>query len=155
MNKLDNVALAETLIDIFNEKIPFNKYLGLSVDIISDDKVRFKVNMRKELIGNYMRGAIHGGVIASLIDVTGGLSAFMGAQKKLPDNASLEEKLDKFIKLGTIDLRIDYLRPGYGSYFTATGFNLRIGNKVAVTRIEVNDEKGELIAAGTGSYVIS
>lgn len=155
MNSADKTELVKTIMDIFNEKIPFNKNLGLTVDLIDDEKVRLKINMRDELIGNYMRGTLHGGVISSMIDVTGGLSAFMGTQKKLPTHSSLEEKLDKFIKLGTIDLRIDYLRPGYGAYFTATGYNLRTGNKVAVTRIEVNDDKGELIAVGTGSYVVS
>ena len=110
--------------------------------------------MRDELIGNYTRGTLHGGVISSVIDVTGGLSAFMGIQQKKP-NEMIAIKLARFEKLGTIDLRIDYLRPGSGKWFISTGYTLRTGNKVAVTRIELNNDQNDLIAVGTGSYVVA
>ena len=32
---------------------------------------------------------------------------------------------------------------------------LRTGNKIAVTRIELNSDQNELIAVGTGSYVVA
>jgi len=88
------------------------------------------------------------------VDVTGGLAAFMGLQKKLAGEP-VEVKLEKFSKLGTIDLRIDYLRPGVGQKFEATGYILRTGNKVAVARIELKNEIDQLIAVGTGAYVIA
>ena len=140
--------------EIFNHKIPFNRVLGLRVDTLAYEQVRVTFSMGPELIGNYMRGTLHGGVISSVIDVTGGLAAFMGIQQKLAD-ATLETKLEKFSKLGTIDLRVDYLRPGRGERFLSTGYTLRTGRKVAVTRIELNNEKRELIAVGTGSYVVA
>ena len=140
--------------EIFNEKIPFNKVLGLKVDAISYDRVKVRFEMRDELIGNFTRGTLHGGVISSVIDVTGGLSAFMGIQQKLSDE-TIEKKLAKFAKLGTIDIRIDYLRPGVGKWFVSTGYTLRTGNKVAVTRIELNNDQNDLIAVGTGSYVVA
>lgn len=140
--------------EIFNEKIPFNKVLGLKVDSISYNCVHLRFEMQDELIGNYTRGTLHGGVISSVIDVTGGLSAFMGIQQKIPDEM-IEKKLARFEKLGTIDLRIDYLRPGFGKWFISTGYTLRTGNKVAVTRIELNNDKNDLIAVGTGSYVVA
>ncbi len=139
---------------IFNEKIPFNKILGLKVDSLHYDLVKLKFEMRDELIGNYMRGTLHGGVISSVIDVTGGLSAFMGVQEKIADQ-DLEKKLEKFSKLGTIDLRVDYLRPGLGSLFVSSGYALRTGKKIAVTRIELQNEHNDLIAVGTGSYVVA
>ncbi len=140
--------------EVFNEKIPFNKVLGLKVESISFEQAKIFFKMRNELIGNYMRGTLHGGVISSVIDVTGGLSAFMGIQQKM-SNETLEAKLEKFGRLGTIDLRIDYLRPGMGKWFISTGYTLRTGNKVAVTRIELNNDQNDLIAVGTGSYVVS
>ena len=140
--------------EIFNEKIPFNKVLGLKVESISYDRVNLRFEMQNELIGNYTRGTLHGGVISSVIDVTGGLSAFMGIQQKMSDE-TIGKKLARFEKLGTIDLRIDYLRPGFGKWFVSTGYTLRIGNKVAVTRIELNNDQNDLIAVGTGSYVVA
>lgn len=146
--------LASIINEVFNEKIPFNKVLGLKVVSIGYEYVKIQFDMRDELIGNYMRGTLHGGVISSVIDVTGGLAAFMGIQQKIT-NESFETKLEKFSRLGTIDLRVDYLRPGMGQRFVCTGYTLRTGNKVAVTRIELHNDQKDLIAVGTGSYVVS
>jgi uncharacterized protein (TIGR00369 family) len=68
---------------------------------------------------------------------------------------TLEAKLERFGRVSTIDLRVDFLRPGTGMTFTATARTLRTGNKVAVTRTELTNETGELIAVGTGSYTVS
>ena len=59
----------------------------------------------------------------------------------------------KLAKLGTIDMRVDYLHPGKGKEFTISATPLRIGNKVAVTRMEFHNEDGVLIAVGTGTYL--
>jgi uncharacterized protein (TIGR00369 family) len=144
----------ERIRDIFDNKIPFNKVLGLKVHSLSMERPKIRFAMHDALVGNYIRGSLHGGVISAVIDVTGGLSAFMGLQKKLAGEP-LDIKLEKFRKLGTIDLRIDYLRPGVGKMFEATGYVLRTGHKVAVTRIELKNETEQLIAVGTGAYVIA
>jgi len=144
----------ERIRDIFDNKIPFNKVLGLKVHSLDMERPKIRFAMHDALVGNYIRGSLHGGVISAVIDVTGGLSAFMGLQKKLAAEP-LDIKLEKFRKLGTIDLRIDYLRPGVGKMFEATGYVLRTGHKVAVTRIELKNETEQLIAVGTGAYVIA
>jgi len=146
--------LCERIRDIFDNKMPFNRVLGLRVHSLDMDRPKIRFAMREALVGNYIRGSLHGGVISAVIDVTGGLAAFMGLQHKLAGEP-LEVKLNKFRKLGTIDLRIDYLRPGVGRSFEATGYTLRTGNKVAVTRIELVNDTAQLIAVGTGAYVVS
>jgi uncharacterized protein (TIGR00369 family) len=150
----DKAEWLERIRDIFDNKIPFNKVLGLKVHSLDMERPKIRFAMHDALVGNYIRGSLHGGVISAVIDVTGGLSAFMGLQKKLAGEP-LEIKLEKFRKLGTIDLRIDYLRPGVGKMFEATGYVLRTGHKVAVTRIELKNETEQLIAVGTGAYVIA
>jgi len=140
--------------EIVNEKIPFHKVLGLKVESISYERVKVLFQMRDELMGHYKRGMVHGGVISSVIDVTGGLSAFMGVQEKLQDE-TVEAKLERFGRVSTIDLRVDFLRPGIGKWFVATAYTLRTGNKVAVTRIELHNDQDDLIAVGTGSYVVA
>ena len=109
--------------------------------------------MRPELIGNFKRGNLHGGVISSVLDAIGGMVVWTEIMKKM-EYQSFEEISQRFSKIGTIDLRVDFLRPGLGKFFTATGTKLRTGNKVSVTRMELHDEKGILIAAGTGSYLV-
>lgn len=64
-----------------------------------------------------------------------------------------QERAARLSRLGTIDLRIDYLRPGRGTRFSASAMLLRSGNKVAVVRSELHNELGTLIAVGTGTYL--
>lgn len=151
--KRDSGVFFSTISEMFNEKVPFHKLLGLKIQSMDHDRVQVLFSMRDQLVGHYTRGMVHGGVISSVIDVTGGLVAFMGAQEKMEDK-SLKAKIEKFGRVTTIDLRVDFLRPGLGSVFTATAFPLRLGNKVAVSRIELTNEKDELIAVGTGSYTV-
>ena len=139
---------------IFEEKVPFNRLLGLKVDAIDEDSVRMKLEMRDEFVGHFVHRVLHGGVTSSVLDVTGGLAAFVGTLNKLKD-LPFDEQVQRFNSLGTIDLRVDYLRPGRGRWFLATGYILRIGNKVAVTRMELHNDDNNLIAVGTGAYTVT
>ncbi|MGE4518275.1 MAG: thioesterase family protein [Desulfobacteraceae bacterium] len=140
--------------ELFNEKIPFNKILGLKVESINHEGVSVSIQMRDELMGQYNRGMLHGGAISSVIDVAGGLSAFIGLQQKMRDE-TLDARLKRFSRVSTIDMRVDFLRPGLGKWFVATGYVLRTGNRIAVTRIELHNDQNQLIAAGTGSYSVA
>ena len=60
----------------------------------------------------------------------------------------------QFPSIGTIDLRVDYLRPGRGKYFIATGRVVRLGNRVAVAHMELTNDAGELIATGGAAYMV-
>jgi len=140
--------------EMFSEKIPFNKVLGLKVESINPDCVKTLFEMRDELMGNYKRGMLHGGVISSVIDATGGLAAFIGIQEKMCGK-TLEARLERSGRISTIDLRVDFLRPGLGKRFVVAAYTLRTGNKVTVTRIELHNDQNDLIAVGTGSYLVS
>ena len=99
--------------------------------------------MRDELIGNFIRRSLHGGVISAVLDTVGGLVAFVS----LLDRVDSEEAgLARLANVGTIDIRVDYLRSGVGRSFVATGETLRTGNKVAVTRMELHNDEGVLLA---------
>ncbi len=145
--------LLQLLKEITEEKIPFNKLIGMKIETLDLDKIGIRFEMSPELVGNFTRGNLHGGVISSVLDVTGGMVAWTGIMKKM-EGQSFDEISERFNKIGTIDIRVDYLRPGLGEYFIATGSTLRTGNKVSVTRMELNNDKGILIAVGTGTYVV-
>lgn len=76
----------ERIRDIFNNKIPFNQVLGLRVHALDTDRPKIRFDMHEALVGNYIKGSLHGGVVSAVIDVTGGLAAFMGLQKSWPGN---------------------------------------------------------------------
>lgn len=149
----EHAQIIETVKTVFLDQIPFNKLLGLKIESLDYDGARVRIDMRPELVGNFIQGILHGGVISSVLDVTGGLTAFMSLLKKM-SHISNQEKLDRLAKFGTIDMRVDFLRPGRGQYFVATGAALRTGNKVAVTRMELHNDENVLIAVGAGAYVV-
>ena len=60
----------------------------------------------------------------------------------------------RIARFGTIDLRVDYLRPGKGTGFISSGSVMRTGRKVAVTRMELRNREDLLIAVGTGTYIV-
>jgi uncharacterized protein (TIGR00369 family) len=145
--------LMKLLPDFVEAQIPFNRVLGLRVESLEMDSVCLKIEMKEELIGNPMRGILHGGVISSVLDVTGGMTAAMGVLKKLAGRP-FEEIGKRLLSVGTIDLRIDFLRPGRGRYFLATGSIMRTGQKVAVIRMQLQNDQDMLIAVGTGTYTV-
>lgn len=61
------------------ERIPFNQALGIELDEVSTSQVVMHLPMKPELVGNFVHGILHGGVIASLLDVAGGAMAMLGA----------------------------------------------------------------------------
>ena len=145
--------LLQLLKEITEEKIPFNKLIGMKIETLDLDKIGIRFEMSPELVGNFTRGNLHGGVISSVLDVTGGMVAWIGIMKKM-EGQSFDAISERFNKIGTIDIRVDYLRPGLGEYFIATGSTLRTGNKVSVTRMELHNDKVILMAGGTGTYVV-
>ncbi len=139
--------------DMFERRIAFNRMLGLEILSIGGDEASVRLTMREEFVGNYARGIIHGGVISSALDATAGLVAYASLARDA-SNMSREERLARFSRVGTIDMRVDFLRPGRGSYFIASARTLRKGSRVAVIHTEMHDEKGEMIASGTCTYMV-
>lgn len=134
------------------KRIPFNQLLGMQLAELTSERAVMHLPMKDELIGNFTQGILHGGVIASVLDVVGGAMAMVGAFAR-HQHLPAAERMAKLAKLGTIDMRIDYLRPGRGAAFNASAVLLRSGNKVAVVRSELHAEDGTLIAVGTGTYL--
>ena len=139
---------------IFEEKIVFNQVLGLKITALRPDGVVGRIDMKPDLVGHYAYNRIHGGVISAGLDAMGGLAVMAAIGAKHMDEAP-EQRLHRFAKLGTIDLRIDYLRPGIGSHFELRANVLRLGSRVASTQMECLGADGELIATGAAAYIVS
>ena len=147
----DVQATEAKLRQVFEENVPFNRVLGLKVDSSDPDAAKLRFDMRPELIGNPRRQILHGGVISAVLDVAAGFAIYLAVNKERIISADA----DRFPSIGTIDLRVDYLRPGQGKYFIATGRVVRLGNRVAVAHTELANDAGELIATGGAAYMIS
>lgn len=132
---------ADVLRDIVANWIPFNKYLGMKAVDIRSGFARLELEFRDDFIGDPMRRAIHGGVLSTLADTAGGVAVW----SQLPDENS---------RVSTIDLRIDYLRPGKCELIAVEAQVVRQGNRVGVTdmRIFHPSAPDETVATGKGVY---
>ncbi len=137
-----------------NTQVPFQQLLGLEITQFSGQLSEVRFRWKKDLIGNTPQRILHGGVTSTALDTVGGVVVIAGLVERLAGKASLEEIMQKVAKCGTIDLRVDYLRPGRGNEFICTATIIRSGNKVAVARMEMHNEDGTHIAFGTGTYLV-
>ncbi len=144
----------EALRHLFQERIPFNRVLGLAIDTIEAERVTAHLTMRPDLVGHEAHQRLHGGVISAALDAMGGLAvmAAIGARHLAETPA---DRMKRYAKLGTIDLRVDYLRPGIGARFELRAEVLRLGSRVASTRMELLSSAGVLLALGTAAYIVS
>jgi len=135
--------------------LPFNRVLGIVIDSLDYDSGEAVVSfsMAPELVGNTAAGILHGGVTASVIDLTGGLSAFL-ACAKFHENALPGVIEQKLLGSATLDMRVDYLRPGKGVSFQCKAGIIRAGSRIVVSKIDLFNEKKIRIATGTATYLI-
>lgn len=146
-------SIFSMLTDIYNSKMPFNKLLGIEVTELSLERAVIAINSREDLYGNYIHRILHGGVISSVIDLSGGITAQAHAFSKM-NGISIGEMIRRFGKMSTLNMRVDYIRPGAGNRFECISKVVRAGNKVAVVQMEMIDSAYNQIAIGTGSYLI-
>jgi uncharacterized protein (TIGR00369 family) len=139
---------------LFEERIAFNRLIGLRIHAISAGGVTGHLDMRPELIGHYAHQRLHGGVISAALDAMAGLAIMAAIGARHMDEAPMQ-RMQRFGKLGTIDLRIDYLRPATGARFEVSAQVLRLGSRVATTRMEFHDAAGQLLATGAAAYIVS
>jgi uncharacterized protein (TIGR00369 family) len=150
---MNHDVMYQQLTDFWNNNMPFNQLLGLEITRFNAQSSEVRFVWQDKLIGNPVRKILHGGVTASALDLAGGTVAAANIIEQLSDVSP--EKIQQCLgKIGTIDLRTDYLRPGRGEEFIVTAHIIRSGNKVAVARMEMHNELGEHIAFGTGTYMI-
>lgn len=142
------------LTQMFEERIPFNAVLGLRIASLAGSGVTGTLAMRPELIGHFAHQRLHGGVISATLDAMAGLAVMAAIGARHLDEPP-GDRLRRFGKLGTIDLRIDYLRPAIGERFGLSAEVLRLGSRVASTRMAFSDADGKLLATGSSAYIVS
>jgi uncharacterized protein (TIGR00369 family) len=127
----------------FNELIPHNKALGLSVLELVRGEAKFKLPYDPKLVGNPDTGVLHGGAITALLDAASGASVFAA--------------LTEWVPIATLDLRIDYLRAGeVGRDVIAHATCYKTTRNVAFTRaIAYHDDPNDPIASSVGTFMLS
>lgn len=139
----------EMVVKLMEEFIPFNRFLGMKTHRVEHGLAILKIPWRDDLVGDASRPALHGGVTSALADTAGGCACFAS----IPAGEAAS----------TVDLRIDYLRPGRAGDLYAEARLIRLGNRVAVVRMHVytggvpalgSPARDQAIATGQGVYNI-
>lgn len=138
----------------FEKAVPFHHLLGLEVLAETPDDTRIAIAMRPDLIGNTTHQRLHGGAIAAVLDAAAGFAICVALAEKFCDE-TLEQVGARFARVGTIDMRVDYLRQAQGKRFVAAAKVTRLGGRLASTQMELTDDGGEIIATGAAAYVVS
>lgn len=139
---------------IFEDKMAFNKVLGLNITSLQPKRVTARIDKNPRLLARHNSSQLHGGVISAGLDTVGGL-ACMAAIGALHMDESPEQRLHRFIRLSTIDLHVDYLLPCDAESIEFSAEVLRLGNRVASTRMELRGEDGKLFSVASGAYTVS
>lgn len=119
------------------DQSPFQQTLGLKAHVLDLDEPRVELFLpyRPTLARQSGDEQVHGGVIASLIDIAG--------------DYVLAVQLGYFVP--TINLHTDYLRPAFGT-LRASARIVRCGRTIGVADIDVFDLKDRLVSTGRGTY---
>ena len=101
-----------------------------------------KVPYRAELVGDPLTGVLHGGVVTSLLDSTGGAAVLSALQTP--------------VALATLDLRIDYLRPSPpGKPILARVECYKRTTHVAFTRgVAYDESESDPLASMSATYML-
>ena len=144
----------ERLTRLFEEQITFNQVLGLRIDSLAAERVAGHITMRPDLIGHHLHQRLHGGVISATLDAMGGLAVMAAVGARHMDEP-IDARMARFMRLGTIDLRVDYLRPAVGPLFKASAVVLRLGGRVASARMEFTDGQSKLLCTAAAAYMVA
>jgi uncharacterized protein (TIGR00369 family) len=131
---------AADLIRAFVEHSPFARVLKLEVDDIEPDRAELSLPF-DESVATY-GDVVHGGALASLIDVAATAAAWSAAEfSETPRGA-------------TVSMTVDYLRAARGKRLTASARVTRRGSSLCFCDVDVHDSDGELVAKGLVTYKI-
>jgi uncharacterized protein (TIGR00369 family) len=118
-------------------RCPFHDLLGIEVVEADDHITALRLPFKRELgLAHDDRLAFHGGVLASLCDITAHAAVAAWAGDVTP----------------TIDLRVDFLQPADGEYMLAQATILRAGRSIARADVTITNPVGEVVAIGRGTF---
>ena len=127
----------------FYANSPHHQATGITVVSVDVELARMRVPYNKCFIGNPDTGAVHGGLITTMMDATGGLAVLA----KVPPGTSI----------ATLDLRLDYLRSAErGSDLIGEAKCFKVTRNIAFTRGTAYEKKNaqDPVANFIATYMI-
>jgi uncharacterized protein (TIGR00369 family) len=117
---------------------PFHQWLGLKVQRVGDGEIDIKATWRPEWVVNADAGYTHGGILATLVDLTADWALVSTTGRGVP----------------TIDMRVDYHRAAMKGDLVCKGKVVKSGKQFSVCEASIFNEEGQLLASGRGVYAM-
>jgi uncharacterized protein (TIGR00369 family) len=109
----------------FLQRVPYVRFLGMHAEL-SGDEMTAVLPFAPHLVGNTMIPALHGGVIGAFLEATA------LAQLSVTQGSAKVHK--------TIDVTIEYLRPGRAMTTYARAALRKVGRRIANVHVEAWQE---------------
>lgn len=133
-------AAAQRLED-FLGRVPYVRFLGMRAELAGDEMTA-TLPFAPHLIGNVMMPALHGGVIGAFMEMTA-----LAQLSVIAPSAKVHK---------TIDITIEYLRPGRAMTMYARADVRKIGRQIANVHVEAWQEARDKPAAALrGHFLVS
>lgn len=116
-------------------KGPFHQWLGLKVQQVAEGEITLRVPFRDEFVVNPAGGYIHGGILATLIDLAADWALVAWTGKGVP----------------TLNVHVDYHRPARGD-LTVKAKVIKRGKLASSAEAWIYDAENRLVASGRGLY---
>jgi uncharacterized protein (TIGR00369 family) len=121
---------------------PFFRYVGLELDRLDDGFARVRLPFKEE---NCTAGkALHGGVIAALLDLAGSMAAWSTADPR-----------DNRLRGMTLSCQVSFLSGALGEEIFGEGRVLRRGKEIIYSDVFVVNGEGKQLAQGSHIYRIA
>ncbi len=122
--------------------VPHNAAVGIEVVALGDAMAHMRLPFDGRLVGDPVRGVLHGGVVTTLMDACCGAAVFQALTEPVP--------------IATLDLRIDYLKPATaGLDVFARCECYKVTSNVAFVRGFAFHDERDPIAAAAGSFMLA
>jgi uncharacterized protein (TIGR00369 family) len=123
------------------EAVPYAGFLGMRAELAGDEMTAV-LPFAPHLVGNMLLPALHGGVIGAFLEMTAICQlAVREPARRLPR---------------TIDVTIEYLRPGRARTTFARAEVVKLGRRIANVRVEAWQEaRSSPVAALRGHFMLA
>lgn len=112
---------------------PYHRWLGVELVSAVDGEVEMRLPFREEFLASDDRSNVHGGIIATLADLTTCFAMMSSTGCDAPN----------------INIQVDYLRMvGPDTDLIARGRSVKAGRTLGVAEVEIRTQTGRLVAVG-------
>lgn len=121
------------------DSAPVGKLIGMKV-LPHEELGRAEVTLEVNPDHHNPMGTVHGGIIALLADTSMGVCF----------GRTIEDEQT----FGTVDLRVDFIRPVTSATLTAVGTIVKRGSRIGFVKSEIHNEKGRLVATANCTCLV-